>query len=226
MSALIDWLPFWLRLTLGVVVVLMGSIVAVAACQAAKVLGAMALEAGFNAAALQTDRLTRLFVAWGCGLVHGVGLAGRALVRAVYGEVTRQKQTRRMRRLWREEFRGHFGTFEAFREAFEGAATQGRPPPRERASPAPPPRPEAPPRPRPPPSPPPPRKPPPDPEQAAFSAACRMLGLPESGFTPEQLSRCYRARIHAAHPDRGGSHQHAAALNAARDLIKKRKGWT
>lgn len=226
MSAVIEWLPLWLRVLLALVGVMLGSIVALAAWRAARVIGTMAVEAGFNAAARLTDWLTRLFIAWVCGLARGVGLAVRALARAVQGGIAHWKQARKLRRLWREEFRDHFETFKAFREAFERAATPERPAQRERTSPGATPRPEERPRPKPPPSPPPPHRPPPDPEQAALSAACRMLGLPESGFTPEQLSRCYRVRMHAAHPDRGGSHRQAAALNAARDFIKKRKGWT
>jgi hypothetical protein len=226
MSAVIEWRPLWLRVALAGVGFLLGSIVALAACQAAKVLGAMAIEAGFNAAAHLTNRLTRVFVEWGCGMARGVGLSVRALARAVRGGLARQRQARKLRRLWHEEFREHFETFAAFRDAFGRAATPERTAQRERPSSGATPRREEQARPKPPPSPPPPRNPPPDPDQAALNAACRMLGLPESGFTPEQLSKCYRVRMHAAHPDRGGSHRHAAALNAARDLIKKRKGWT
>jgi hypothetical protein len=59
----------------------------------------------------------------------------------------------------------------------------------------------------------------------AYEAACRLFGLPPSGFTPEQLNKVFRTRIHAAHPDRGGNHEQAAALAAARDLIRKWHGW-
>lgn len=70
------------------------------------------------------------------------------------------------------------------------------------------------------------KRPPPDPQQAAYSAACRLLGLPEAGFSLEQLNTRYRLLISASHPDRGGNTQRAAAINAARLLIKLQKGWS
>lgn len=223
MSAALDWVPLWLRLLLGLLGLVFGSVVSVAAWQASKVLGAMAFKAGLHGLAALTDRLTCLFIRWGCGLARSVAEGARAATRPVHAGLLRRKHTRRLKALWREEFREHFETFEGFREAFERADTQRRPPPGA-ARPRPTPRPDVPPRQRPPP-PPPPRRPPPDPAQAAFAAACRMFGLPESSFTPEQLTKRYRACMHAAHPDRGGDHQRAAALNAARDLIKRQKGW-
>lgn len=226
MSAALDWVPLWLRLVLGLVGFLVGSIVAVAAWQAGKVLGAMALNASLRGLANLTDRLTRLFIDWGCALAQATAEGALAFARPLHAALHRRRHARRLKALWREEFREHFETFAAFREAFERTDTRRRPPPGSARPKPDPPCTDMPPRPRPQPPPPPPRKPPPDPAQAAFATACRMFGLPESGFTLDQLTKRYRACMHAAHPDRGGNHQRAAALNAARDLIKQRKGWT
>lgn len=120
---------------------------------------------------------------------------------------------------WRREFRDQFPTFQEFLEAFEGGGKrreeprfrdephtggreQGR---RDQDQP----------------------RPPPDPQRAAFIAACRLLGMPESGeFTLKELTARYRTLISKAHPDRPGHSGRATAINVARDLIKQRKGWT
>ena len=216
MSAVIEWLPFWLRVALAVAVFLLGSIVLLAAYQAARVIAATVLEACFNAATDAVDRLTAVFVGWAFGLARKVGQLVRCLLGALLGAV---RATPHVDRQPQQRVPPRSGQFARATDRAAGGAQ--RPPPNrqarpgtERAKAA-----------RPPPPPPPP-KPPPDPKVLAYQAACRTLGLPEAGFTPEQLSKSYRVRIHAAHPDRGGSHQQAAALNAARDLIKKRMGWT
>jgi len=55
----------------------------------------------------------------------------------------------------------------------------------------------------------------------AESEARRVLGVgPQAG--PEEIRAAYRARMARAHPDRGGSTQEAARLNAARDVLLKR----
>lgn len=41
--------------------------------------------------------------------------------------------------------------------------------------------------------------------------------------TPEEIRRAYRAKMAQAHPDRGGSHNEAARLTAARDRLLKKK---
>lgn len=216
MSAVVEWLPLWLRVALAIIVFLMGSIVLLAAYQAAKVIGAVVLEACFNAATHLVDRLTAVFVGIAFGLARRIGQLVRSLLGVLLGavraapHVDRQPQQRVPPRS------------DQFARATDRAAGGAqRPPPNRQARPGT----ERAKASRPPPPPPPP-KPPPDPKVLAYQAACRALGLPEAGFTPEQLSKSYRVRIHAAHPDRGGSHQQAAVLNAARDLIKKRMGWT
>ncbi|MBL8547879.1 MAG: J domain-containing protein [Hyphomonadaceae bacterium] len=53
-------------------------------------------------------------------------------------------------------------------------------------------------------------------------AARRLLGVgPEA--TADEIRRAYRAKMVQAHPDRGGSHNEAARLAAARDRLLKRK---
>lgn len=215
MSAVIEWLPLWLRVALAVAVFPLGSIVLLAAYQAARVIAAKVLEACFNAATDAVDRLTAVFVGWAFGLARKVGQLVGCLLGALADAVRPATHVERQPPQARVPPRS--GQFARATDRAAGGAQ--RPPPNRQARPGT----ERAKAPRPPPPPP---KPPPDPEVLAYQAACRALGLPEAGFTPEQLSKSYRVRIHAAHPDRGGSHQQAAALNAARDLIKKRMGWT
>ncbi len=51
-----------------------------------------------------------------------------------------------------------------------------------------------------------------------------VFGL-TSGCTKEDLDRAYRERAKILHPDAGGSNDMMAALNMARDMIYKMKGW-
>ena len=146
------------------------------------------------------------------------------------------RQRRELWHHWRREFRDQFSTFAEFMEAFEGGGQRREEPQfeeeqrpdrrgQDERKPDKPPRPSPPsppPRPRPPPPP-----PPPDPQRAAFIAACRVFGLPESGeFTVNDLKTRYRILISKAHPDRAGHNGAATSINVARDLIKQRKGWT
>jgi hypothetical protein len=66
-----------------------------------------------------------------------------------------------------------------------------------------------------------------------YAAAMRRFGLSEP-FTKEQLAAAYREKVNALHPDRWEGlpphikqqlDDHLKELNAARDLIKKLKGW-
>ena len=41
--------------------------------------------------------------------------------------------------------------------------------------------------------------------------------------TPQEIRRAYRAKMAQAHPDRGGSHNEATRLTAARDRLLKKK---
>lgn len=216
MSAVVEWLPLWLRVALAVVVLLMGSIVLLAAYQAAKVIVATVLEACCNAATDAVDRLTAVFVGWAFGLARGIGQLVRCLLGALLGAVRPAPHVERQPPQARVPPRSDQfarGTARAAGGAQRPQPNRQAPPGTERAKASPPP---------PPPQPP---KPPPDPKVLAYQAACRLFGLPVGGFTREQLNKVFRTRIHAAHPDRGGSHQQAAALVAARDLIRNWHGW-
>ncbi len=116
-------------------------------------------------------------------------------------KVEQRRQREELKRLWRAEFRDQFATFREFLDAFDNG---GKSPGGGQQE-----------------------APKTDAKRDAFTAACRLLGLPTSGeFTLQQLNTRFRALMQKAHPDSGGSNEHAARLNAARDLIKKTKGWS
>ena len=54
------------------------------------------------------------------------------------------------------------------------------------------------------------------------SAARALLGVGPTA-SADEIRRAYRSKIAQAHPDRGGSHNEAARLTAARDRLLKRK---
>lgn len=237
--------PEWLQLMVRVGALALGLIMGLAALRAAAVLFLMGVQATWEgvqrltfwlselaidtalcaAAAIAATVVTVFRALSGSAQKFSARLTARLLAPFLMGwEAMRQRQE--LRRIWANEYRDQFPTFAAFLDAF---ARGGRPRGDERQEPhfedaprsSPPPR-RDPPRPRPPPPP-----PPPDPKRQAFIAACRVLGVPDSGvFTLSQLNLRYRALISANHPDRGGNAQKAAAINAARDLIKSMKGWT
>lgn len=214
MSAVIEWLPLWLRVGLAVVIFLFGSIVLLAAYQAARVIVATVLEACFNMASNAVERLTAVFVGWAFGFARGIGQLVCRLVGALVGAVRAAPHVERQPPQARVPPRSD--QFARGTDRAAGRAQRPQPnsqarPGTERAKAAPPP--------------PPPPKPPPDPRVLAYQAACRLFGLPVGRFTREQLNKVFRTRIHTAHPDRGGNHQQAAALAAARDLIRKWHGW-
>ena len=62
----------------------------------------------------------------------------------------------------------------------------------------------------------------PDQDTPEDFAARRALGVGPSA-TADEIRRAYRAKMVQAHPDRGGSHNEAARLAAARDRLLKRK---
>lgn len=238
--------PEWLRIAVTLAMLAVILIVGLAALRAAAIL----LLAGAQVAGEGAQRLTMwlsdMLIQLALAVVAVLSMALLTTARAFWWaardlwartgasmlapiavrlEAVRQRQM--LRQLWQDEYRDQFPEFPDFLDAF---ARGGKPRAGERQEPrfdnapppGPPPRRDSPrPRPSPPPSP-----PPPDPKRLAFIAACRLLGVPESGeFTPQFLNARYRVLISAAHPDRGGSVQRAATLNAARDLIKSRKGW-
>ena len=62
------------------------------------------------------------------------------------------------------------------------------------------------------------------PKSDPYQEALKVLGLSEP-FTQAMFKAVYRVRMKEAHPDITGSDEEAIRINAARDLIKKRKGW-
>ena len=54
----------------------------------------------------------------------------------------------------------------------------------------------------------------------AEASARALLGVGLAA-TPDEIRAAYRRKIAEAHPDRGGSHEQAARLTAARDTLLK-----
>lgn len=63
-----------------------------------------------------------------------------------------------------------------------------------------------------------------EPAQDPYQAALNLLGLP-TDCSREELARAYKRAISRAHPDKGGTHQQAMAVNTAREIIMNRNGW-
>ncbi len=61
---------------------------------------------------------------------------------------------------------------------------------------------------------------------SSIAEACALLGLPQSGFTPDDLKRAYRRAIKQAHPDQGGTDDDTRAILNARDRISAHFGWS
>jgi hypothetical protein len=61
-------------------------------------------------------------------------------------------------------------------------------------------------------------------EEDLFEAALRLLGLP-ADYTRAALDATYKQAIRKAHPDTGGSVDQAQAVNAAREILLRRRGW-
>jgi hypothetical protein len=60
--------------------------------------------------------------------------------------------------------------------------------------------------------------------QDPYEAALNLFGLPPD-CSREALARAYKRAISRAHPDKGGTHQQAMAVNTAREIIMNRRGW-
>ncbi|MEW8110532.1 MAG: J domain-containing protein [Candidatus Thiodiazotropha endolucinida] len=58
-----------------------------------------------------------------------------------------------------------------------------------------------------------------------YQVALKLLGLPKD-CSREQLGHAYKRAISRAHPDKGGTHQQAMAVNTARETIMNHNGWT
>jgi hypothetical protein len=62
----------------------------------------------------------------------------------------------------------------------------------------------------------------PAPQSPADAQARALLGVGLAA-TPDEIRAAYRRKMADAHPDRGGSHDAAARLTAARDALLKRR---
>lgn len=60
--------------------------------------------------------------------------------------------------------------------------------------------------------------------EASCAAARTLLGL-KPDFTRAALNRAYKKAMKSAHPDAGGSTRKAQAVNAARELLMRTRGW-
>lgn len=67
-----------------------------------------------------------------------------------------------------------------------------------------------------------PRGAPPAPDEAADGEARSILGVSKAA-SAQEIRAAYRAKMARAHPDRGGSHNEAARLTAARDRLLRRR---
>ncbi|MBY0565569.1 MAG: J domain-containing protein [Hyphomonadaceae bacterium] len=60
------------------------------------------------------------------------------------------------------------------------------------------------------------------PDTPAESQARAVLGVPADA-TESDIRRAYREKMRSAHPDRGGSHERASQLSAARDTLLRKQ---
>lgn len=209
-------LPWWLSLPMLAGASILATILAVSFCRALLIVGVAAWERSLVLVAQLTEVIARGLFAAGDGFSAVIRASLYLLTwplvtlwertaepawQILTVKVEHLRQRQELKAHWRAEFRDQFATFREFLDAFEnggrarGSERQQEPPKA-------------------------------DPKQQAFTAACRLLGLPTNGgFTLQQLNARYRALMQKAHPDSGGNPEHAARLNAARDLIKRMKGW-
>ena len=213
---LVSTFPWWITLPVVAVASILATIFVVSLYRALLIVSAAAWKQALLLIAQLTEAIARALFAMarGCGaLLRTGGYLLKWPVAALWERTTepawealmvkveRRRQREELKRLWRTEFRDQFATFREFLDAFDngGKSTGGGQQDAPKA----------------------------DAKHDVFTAACRLLGLPTSGeFTLQQLNGRFRALMQKAHPDSGGSNEHAARLNAARDLIKKTKGWS
>lgn len=118
---------------------------------------------------------------------------------------------RELRRIYREEYRGQYRSFRAFKRAFNEVNGQGRSQrgPRRQKRQA---RDEG------------ETQEPPRHNPDPLKKALKVFGLGANCTQADLIGR-YRELMRKAHPDAGGSHEWASIINAAYAEIKTRKGW-
>ena len=62
-------------------------------------------------------------------------------------------------------------------------------------------------------------------DEDVYEKALQLLGL-HTGCSSEEFRRAYKLAISRAHPDKGGTHEQALAINTAREIIMSHNGWT
>ena len=213
--------PWWVLLPGAAALGVAMFIVAAALAQAASILARQAWRGCLRLSSALSRMLVQAVIAFWAGvtLLESAGLllwwpvaslwarTGERLGAALAGVVEAARQRQQLRQLWRREFSDRFATFEAFLDAFENGGKERQEPGFEEGSdrgseerahggddnar----------------------RPPPPDPPRDdPYQAACRLFGLPETGFTLAALNARYRTLISATHPDRGGSTARAAVI--------------
>ena len=153
-------------------------------------------------------RLAKVLSFAGSIVIGLLRLAGGFLSRSaadLWRRATRRiREAIELRRVYLEEYRDQFGSFREFKEAFDAAnrdddaAGQN-----DHASDG---------------------GPDGGRKTDLFATALLIFGLPRK-FTRADLTRRYREMMKSAHPDVGGSHEHAATINWAHNLIKERMSW-
>jgi len=61
-------------------------------------------------------------------------------------------------------------------------------------------------------------------EEDSYEEALILLGLQED-CSQKEFIRAFRSAMAQAHPDKGGTHEQALAINKARKIVKNHKGW-
>lgn len=61
-------------------------------------------------------------------------------------------------------------------------------------------------------------------DEDVYEKALQLLGL-QTGCSLNEFRRAYKRAISRAHPDKGGTHEQALAINTAREIIMSHNGW-
>lgn len=214
-------LPLWLKGPVMLAAAAMALLLLVAFGRSLLAVGEVAIAASMAFIEQASEAFTRALLAIGEGTVRVFGavlgapfvllrfiaeLLHDLMLQALGPWLAQRREHRELRQVWRELYRDQYPTFRAFLRAVHAHDGQqeedGRDFGREEAR-------EEPPR-----------------ADDGFAAACALLGLPADGrFTKADLEARYRAAIRLVHPDHVGANPLAERVNAARDLIKRQKGW-
>jgi hypothetical protein len=62
-------------------------------------------------------------------------------------------------------------------------------------------------------------------DEDVYEKTLQLLGL-QAGCSLSEFRRAYKRAISRAHPNKGGTHEQALAINTARETIMSHNGWT